>query len=317
VSSHSQQDGRLGASARFSASRPLGDRVFAALRQRVKGGEIAPGEWLREQHLVAELGVSRSPVRRALDRLCAEGLAEHVPQRGTRVLRRPAGPSRVARAPVDLRRLSDQVCDELLARILRSRTGYVKTSVAELAKELDVSRTPVQRAVDRLSGLGLVECGRRKGVLFGRVDAKRIAEVYDVRAVLEVLAARLAVVNMCEALVRELSQENDELLALGAKAERSRFIRQEFRLHQSIADAADQAYLLRTLSDIFDLMRAFQRAGYRAASMARRAVREHGLILDAIRRRDGKLAEGRMLRHVRSTCRQVLAATQSRESQDA
>jgi DNA-binding GntR family transcriptional regulator len=53
---------------------PLGDRVYAALRELLRAGRIATGQPLQEAELAARLGVSRTPVREALARLASEGL---------------------------------------------------------------------------------------------------------------------------------------------------------------------------------------------------------------------------------------------------
>lgn len=53
---------------------PLGDRVYATLREHLRGGRIATGEPLQEAAVAAQLGVSRTPVREALARLASEGL---------------------------------------------------------------------------------------------------------------------------------------------------------------------------------------------------------------------------------------------------
>lgn len=65
--------------------RSLTDEVFQWLHQRILAGQVAPGAWLRQEELAAQLGVSQTPVREALDRLTAVGLAERVPFRGVRV----------------------------------------------------------------------------------------------------------------------------------------------------------------------------------------------------------------------------------------
>lgn len=53
---------------------PLGERVYAALREHLRTGRIARGVPLQEAALAAQLGVSRTPVREALARLASEGL---------------------------------------------------------------------------------------------------------------------------------------------------------------------------------------------------------------------------------------------------
>jgi len=62
---------RLQALAR---SEPLGDRVYATLREYLRAGRIATGQPLQEATLAAQLGVSRTPVREALARLASEGM---------------------------------------------------------------------------------------------------------------------------------------------------------------------------------------------------------------------------------------------------
>src|SRR5215813_11895884 len=57
-------------------------RTLLTLRELVLRGEFAPGERLLELSLVSRLGVSRTPIRLALDRLAHEGLLEPSPSGG-------------------------------------------------------------------------------------------------------------------------------------------------------------------------------------------------------------------------------------------
>lgn len=63
----------------------LGDEVYARLGEAILDGRLAPGERLRDQELAEWLGVSRTPVREALQRLERAGLVEVSPHRYTRV----------------------------------------------------------------------------------------------------------------------------------------------------------------------------------------------------------------------------------------
>jgi DNA-binding GntR family transcriptional regulator len=60
----------------------LHDEVAAKLRDRIFAGTLAPGSFVDEPALCAELSISRTPLREALKVLTAEGLLRHEPRRG-------------------------------------------------------------------------------------------------------------------------------------------------------------------------------------------------------------------------------------------
>jgi DNA-binding GntR family transcriptional regulator len=65
--------------------RPLKEDIFDALHEKIISGIYKPGDWLRQDDIATQLGVSMTPVREALDLLVSAGLAERVPYRGVRV----------------------------------------------------------------------------------------------------------------------------------------------------------------------------------------------------------------------------------------
>ncbi|MCR4955118.1 MAG: GntR family transcriptional regulator [Lachnospiraceae bacterium] len=64
---------------------PLRDVVYQTLRNAILVGDLKPGERLMEMKLASKLGVSRTPVREAIQLLEKEGLAITMPRRGARV----------------------------------------------------------------------------------------------------------------------------------------------------------------------------------------------------------------------------------------
>ena len=286
--------------------RKLSHKIVRILQDRIRRRTLPRGTWLREARLASELGVSRNPVRCALDMLVEGGMAERLANRGVRVVGAKCAKRKGKPVSADLRTLSEQVTDALLKRILGSGSTGCRTSVAELARDLGVSRTPVRRGLDRLEGLGLVECRQRGCVYLGNVDANRVVEVYEIRAELEGMAAERAATRMDPDVLNQLAEANRELAAPSKTLRRPRMVSQEFRLHHSIAEYCGQAYLQKLLEDMFDLVSAFQRAGYGTDHLADRAVHEHGLIVSALQKQDGKLARQRMIRHIRTTCRQIM-----------
>jgi DNA-binding GntR family transcriptional regulator len=65
--------------------RSLTDEVYDNLSSKIIAGKYSSGDWLRQEDISTLFGVSQTPVREALDRLVASGLAERVPYRGVRV----------------------------------------------------------------------------------------------------------------------------------------------------------------------------------------------------------------------------------------
>jgi DNA-binding GntR family transcriptional regulator len=66
-------------------SKSLRERIHEALRNAILTGEFKPGQTLVETELAAQLGVSRAPLREAMQRLNNEGLIETIPYHGTKV----------------------------------------------------------------------------------------------------------------------------------------------------------------------------------------------------------------------------------------
>jgi DNA-binding GntR family transcriptional regulator len=67
--------------------KPLKEEIFEVLHKRIISGKVAPGDWLRQEEISSQLGISQTPVREALDLLVSAGLAEREPFRGVRVKR--------------------------------------------------------------------------------------------------------------------------------------------------------------------------------------------------------------------------------------
>ena len=78
VNSHSEE-------TELIQKRPLKDDIFDVLHDKIVSGKYKPGQWLRQDDIATQLGVSMTPVREAFDLLVASGLAERVAYRGVRV----------------------------------------------------------------------------------------------------------------------------------------------------------------------------------------------------------------------------------------
>src|SRR5204862_2025556 len=89
----------------------------------------------------------------------------------------------------------------------------------ELAKKLGVSRTPVREALFELAAIGLIRLRPKLGVTVRDFGATQIREIYQIRRLLECEATRLCAGRIDEALLRQIRDETQALLAAQAPGE--------------------------------------------------------------------------------------------------
>lgn len=170
----------------------------------------------------------------------------------------------------------------------------------ELAARLGVSRTPIREAIRQLEADGLVLHAPRQGATVRSLDYAEVMELYEMRAVLEGTAARLAAHAALAIEIDELSAINDELRAAPSAADAFRLNRV---FHAALLNAAKNRFLHRSMDG---LQKAMMILGPTTLSESDRfdgAVQEHGAILDALSARDGQRAEQLMRAHIEASQR--------------
>ncbi len=94
--------------------------------------------------------------------------------------------------PLDYTDLTEQTYRALKDKILRYELKPgAQISVSEVAFALGVSRTPVMDALKRLASEGLVEIAPRRGTFVTELTTRDIAEIFDMRLMIELYAAEL------------------------------------------------------------------------------------------------------------------------------
>ncbi|WP_431305444.1 GntR family transcriptional regulator [Sediminicoccus sp. BL-A-41-H5] len=99
---------------------PLSRQALQRLRAAILSGDLKPGERLVEERLSAELGMSRVPIREAIQQLIAEGLA--VPAEGTRGAQVATMTEEFARDLIEVRAVLEGLTARLAARHCDART---------------------------------------------------------------------------------------------------------------------------------------------------------------------------------------------------
>ena len=163
----------------------------------------------------------------------------------------------------------------------------------ELIERLEIGRTPVREALRRLAQEQLVEVYPRRGMFVTPVDARALARLSEVRAVLEPEAARLAAARATDADREELGLLLSELEGGG-----SELIDLDERIHRAVYRAAHNDLLQTTLEQYYTLALRIWSIALDRAHELEEAVAEHRALLEAIHDGDGDRAAATMRAHV-------------------
>lgn len=88
--------------------------------------------------------------------------------------------------------IKNQICDLLFSTAYDEQAADECISEEGLAKLLGVSRMTVRDVIQHLKRIGLVESRRKRGIYLKELSIRELADIFDVRSVIEGLAGRLA-----------------------------------------------------------------------------------------------------------------------------
>lgn len=217
----------------------------------------------------------------------------------------PVGAKPVRRGP----NLATQVYDAICALIIGGALGSGHRIVVDrLARDLGVSHTPVREALARMLQEGLVIDDDPPGKLHVvSLTPNYVHSTYLVRAVLEGLAAELAVPNVSPQTLEEIRALILEIgEAIDSPDPRLR-VHHDRSLHHLLWEASGNAVLIRELEAIdthIDYIRGYSLRHF--GDHVSRGHAEHLEILDALTMGDAERARTAMETHVRNTSRRIV-----------
>ncbi len=168
-----------------------------------------------------------------------------------------------------------------------------------LARNMQVSRTPVREALQRLLIEQFVSADGSRGLIVARLSLDNVKHAYTLRAVLEGLAARLATehsrpdllirLDMSLRVIEKASQDADD------------FDVAHSLFHDTIAEMANNPYVIQTLNGLEAFRTRMVSLDWVSHERVTASILEHRLIFEAIEQRNPDLAEERAKRHVYNT----------------
>jgi GntR family transcriptional regulator, rspAB operon transcriptional repressor len=202
------------------------------------------------------------------------------------------------------RTMTDAVYEQLKTAIVELRIPPgAPLREAEIAQGLSVSKTPVREALGRLEQDGLVTLNSFRSALVTEYTARDLQEIYELREIIEVAAARAAAESMSDKGLADLGRIASECVRLNAEGgggdapELVQLISEfDTVLYEEVRNRRIRAILENLAAHLARIGRLTTEIPGRIDA----SVREHAQIYEAIERRDPENASRFMREHIRS-----------------
>lgn len=225
----------------------------------------------------------------------------------------PETPSDLLIEPVRRSRIYEHIVEQIRALIREGRwtPGDQIPPERELADRFRVSRTSVREALRALEMQGVIESRQGGGTFVRTTDTealvpplatailkgrRELAEVLEVRELIEPGIARQAAIRATDAHIAELEnllERQRVCVQLGRP-----FVDEDTAFHYTLAEAADNHIMLRLHNVILDLLRESRQSYLHVPDRPQMSLRGHESILNAIKARDADAAFSASLAHI-------------------
>jgi DNA-binding GntR family transcriptional regulator len=207
--------------------------------------------------------------------------------------------------------LGEEVYQAIFARLMALKVPPgARINVDAVAREFNVSQTPIREALGRLESEGLVIKTHLVGYSAApQISHRRFTELYELRLLLEPDAARKAAATMTDAVLLELTEAAGKMSRAGGLDERARysqFAREDAAFHDKILAVSGNELIRETLAHQHTHFHIFRLLFH--SRVTEEALDEHAAILAAFSRRDPDEAERVMRTHIERSRDRLLPA---------
>jgi DNA-binding GntR family transcriptional regulator len=202
-------------------------------------------------------------------------------------------------------RAYSSIKNAILTLNVKPGTALVET---DLAREMGVSKTPVRDALLALEQEGFVIRVPFKGTYVTQISQTDLVEIFQLRAVLEGLAAHQATRLLSQKELDEIDYNlagSEAALAQGDVALCSELGQ---TVHRAIIDKSENCRLVAITRNLDDHLRRFRAMSDRLSGRLDKSIREHRQILAALRQQDPEAAERAMRAHLFSVLEDLQAS---------
>jgi len=176
----------------------------------------------------------------------------------------------------------------------------------QIAQSLGVSRTPVREAIRKLELEGFVVMLPRKGAYVADISLKEIKEVLEVRASLEGLAAYLATDRISEDEIKHLEKI---VKSMSKDLSMEEFLMKDVEFHEYISKASSNKKLHSIINSLWEQVYRFRVTYISDDENIANIIKEHKLILEAIKSRNSSMAKRYAKEHIEKSEKFIIDKT--------
>ncbi|NNL77994.1 MAG: GntR family transcriptional regulator [Desulfobacterales bacterium] len=170
----------------------------------------------------------------------------------------------------------------------------------KLAQDLGISRTPLVSALKYLEKEKLVEAIPRKGFYVRLFTKEEMISIFELREVLEGLAARRAAHNISELQIKKLQNFFKQFEGLTDITNVSAYAKEDRRFHNFVTEVGAKEFLKSILENYNIISYSYQLVTLEGlVRPPDETIHEHRAMIDAISNKDGNLAEDIMRQHLK------------------
>jgi len=204
--------------------------------------------------------------------------------------------------PVDLesyRPLRELVLDAIRGAIMNGTLQpRERLMEIQMAEELGVSRTPIREALRKLELEGFIVMVPRKGAYVSDLSFKDIADVFEIRAALEGLAAGLAAERITEEELERMERLLVEKQEAITQDDISKLVEVDTKFHELMYQASRNVRLGSIISNLREQIQRFRLTSLSYPGRNKLSLEEHKKIVEAIQARDYQLARQLATEHI-------------------
>ena len=176
----------------------------------------------------------------------------------------------------------------------------------DLARRLGVSRAPIRDALNRLETEGLVQTlSRAGGVVVAEATEQEMADIYELRAILDTACTRLACERIGEEDLKRLQQIVDETERVTTANDLQGIVQAHAEFHYLIYAASANPELTRVAKNLWDRSYRYRVLALSNVENAQRGLAQHRAILGALQARNADQAVVLAAEHDQSSIRHL------------